>query len=131
MNYKSKPLKMKSLKVIVLLAMLVLTNLTVYSQTTSRDSLCFSKEQAVKILQDIKRGEFCDSIRSIQSLEIVNFRTIVVNNKESIGLLTESNKSLSSDLDKTRLKLKLSTKLTTFGIPSALVAGFLVGILLR
>ena len=112
--------------------MLLLSSLTVCSQTTSQDSLkCFTYEQARTIFKDLKKGQLCDSIRGIQSLQIVNFREIVTNNKESITLLTESNENISKKLNVANTKLKVQRRLTMFGVPVALGVGFVVGILLR
>ena len=103
----------------------------VCSQTTSQgDSLCFSKEEAKLIMQDLKRVNLLDSIIINQELQIINFKSVLRNNKEQILLFTNRNTKISKELDKTYLKLKLSKKLTFFGVPIAFGGGILTAILL-
>ncbi len=97
---------------------------TACSQTTSADSLCFSKEQAAKILKDIKRGQLCDSIVQSQELQIINFKTIIKNDNEQISLLTIDKLKKEKELKRAYLKLKISNNLVKFGIPVGIIGGF-------
>ena len=103
---------------------------TAHSQTTSKDSLCFSKDQAAKILKDLKRGEVCDSIAQNQGLQIINFKEIVGKDKQQINLMKEHEMKLQEELNTTRLRLKINKKITSFGIPGAIAAGIIAGIII-
>ena len=119
-------------KLIVLLTATILLRLTVFSQTSSNDSIkCFTYEQTRKITASIKKGVVCDSIAQNQSLQILNFKSIVRTSNEQLSLISTKLSDTERTLDKTMLKLKISKKLTTYGIPSALLGGFLIGILLK
>jgi len=63
-------------------------------------------------MQDLKRVNLLDSIIINQELQIINFKSVLSNNKEQILLFTNRNTKISKELDKTYLKLKLSKKLT-------------------
>jgi len=101
-----------------------------YSLTTSQDSLCFSKPQAAKIMKDLSRLNLLDSITQIQQLQIVNFKTIVMalNDKSNLlhSNLSESNKQLKA----ANLKLKISSKINKFGIPTIFIGGIIGGFIL-
>lgn len=101
---------------------------TVCSQTISRDSLCFSKEQSIKIMKDLKKGYICDSINNIMSLQIIEFRIIIINNNEIITISNEKNEELKKSLNYTNKKLKIMSKISKLGIPTAIVAGVIIGI---
>ena len=109
---------------------LILASWTACSQTTLKDSLCFSKEQAAQILKDIRRGEICDSIAQNQGLQIVNFKTIIRKDQEQIIMMKNQEEKLQVELNKSNLKLKLNKRITSFGIPGAAAAGILIGILI-
>ena len=108
---------------------LILSSWTACSQTTLKDSLCFSKEQAAQILKDIKRGEICDSIAQNQGLQIVNFKTIVRKDQEQKIMMKNQEEKMQGELNKTKLKLKATSKIATYGIPGGIAVGILVGIL--
>lgn len=82
-------------------------------------------------MKDIKRGEICDSIRINMSLQITNFKEVVRKDNDIIKLHENRIATLNEDLGKANKKLKISKKLTTFGIPIALGGGFLIGVLLK
>ena len=111
--------------------MLQMSSSIVCSQTILTDSLCFSKEQAVKIMQDLKRLDYCDSITSNQQLQIINFKDVL---KVNDAIILENTKRLSEvtkTLNKTNLKLKISKRLSTIGIPVAITGGFLLGFIIK
>ena len=109
---------------------LQLSSWTAYSLTTSQDSLCFSKPQAAKIMKDLSRINVLDSISQMQHLQIINYKTIVIalNDKSNIMYkkLEDSNKQLKTS----NLKLKISTKINKFGIPSIFIGGIIGGFIL-
>jgi hypothetical protein len=105
--------------------------LTACSQHTSTDSLCFSKEQAAQILKDIKKGEICDSIRTNQALQIINFKDVVKKDNEIIHLHENRISVLEKDLNTANTKLKITKRIANFGIPIAIGGGFIIGILLN
>jgi hypothetical protein len=123
---------MKKLKSIALLTVIILTSWTASSQTSSeRDSLkCFTYEQAREIAKAIKHGEICDSIAQNQELQIINFREIVGKDQEQINLMKGQEKKIQDELDKTKLRLKINKKITSYGIPGAAAVGILVGFLI-
>ena len=110
----------------------ILLRLTAFSQTSSNDSIkCFTYEQTRKITASIKKGAVCDSIAQNQALQILNFKSIVRTSNEQMSLVSTKLSDTERTLDKTMLKLKISKKLTTYGIPSALLGGLFIGYVLR
>lgn len=79
-------------------------------------------------MKDLKRGEICDSIKTIQYLEIFNFKEIVIKSNEQISILQTQNEDLNKEVNKSRLQLKVVKKVATYGIPASLVAGFIFGL---
>ncbi len=123
---------MRNLKLIVLLTAMMTIRLTAFTQTSSSDSVkCFTYEQARQIAKAIKHGEICDSISQNQALQIFNFIEVVKKDNAIILLNKDRISELEKDLKITNTKLKISKKLTMFGIPIAFGGGFLVGILLK
>lgn len=120
---------MNYLRMIAVLITLLTTKSTVYSQNISQDSLkCFTYSQAKIIFKDLKRGEICDSISQLQALQLINFKDIVGNKEEEISLLNSKISDQKKSLNTSNLKLKVSKKISKFGIPSALIGGFILGI---
>jgi hypothetical protein len=76
---------------------------------------------------DIKKGQLCDSISQNQELQIINFKQIVINDKEQISLLNDDNAKVRESLEKTKKVLAISKKVSFYGIPAALIVGFIVG----
>jgi len=106
--------------------------LTVFTQTISRDSVkCFTYEQSRQIIKDLKKGQICDSISQIQSLQIVNFTQIVENKNQEITIKDSQIFDKEKKINGLNLKLKLSKNLTKFGLPTALLGGFFVGFLVK
>lgn len=123
---------MRNLKLILLLTVIISTKLIVFSQTISSDSVkCFSYEQAKTIIKDLKKGRLCDSISQIQALQIVNFKEVIQNKNSEITIKNSQFSAKSKELKTANLKLKISKNLSKFGIPTALLGGFLVGILVK
>ena len=100
------------------------------SQTTSTDSICFSKVEAIRLFKDLKKLDVFDSIISNQSLQIYNFKEIVINDKQQILLHTNMIARKQKELNVTNLKLKISRKLSVIGIPVSVGLGLVVGILI-
>ena len=110
---------------------ITLTSLTASSQTSSRDSLkCFTYEQAREIAKAIKHGQICDSISQNQALQIINFKTIVKKDEDQITIMKAQEEKIQDELDKTRLRLRLNKKITSFGLPGAAAVGIILGILI-
>ena len=114
-----------------LLTAILLISLTVSSQTSSNDSIkCFTYSQVRKITKEIKKGQLCDSISQLQELQIINFKDVL---KKDNLIIKENNERLlevTKELNATKTKLRISTRLTFFGVPIALGGGFLLGIIL-
>lgn len=109
-----------------------MSNSIVLSQTTSQDSVkCFTYEQARKIFKDLKRLDLCDSVANAQSWQITTLKNVIMKDNQIIGIMDVQVKECSKSLDKTKFKLKVSRKISTFGIPITLGGGFLLGYLLR
>jgi hypothetical protein len=121
---------MKYSKMTALLTILLMSSLTLCSQNTSKDSLCFSKPQAVKILKDLKRLEYCDSITQNQAFQIINFKSISRKDFEIIALKNGKISRQEKEINTLGLKLKISKRLTLVGLPAAIIGGFLVGSML-
>jgi len=75
--------------------------------------------------------EICDSIRSNQALQINHFKNVLKNDQQQILLHTSRISKLDKELQKTTLKLKISKKLTFFGVPIAFGAGIITVLILR
>ena len=114
---------MKLLKTILLWIILQVSSSTVCSQTTSNDSICFSNNQAKKIMKDLKRLSFCDSVAEIQALKIYNFEDMVAKDFEIIDLNNDKIKRQNNKIKVLKMKLKISF----VGVPVALLGGFVVG----
>jgi len=111
--------------------MLQMSSLILCSQTTSTDSLSFSKEQAVKIMQDLKRLDLCDSINQNQELQIINFKEVLKVNDKIILENKERLAEVTKTLNNTKFKLKISKRLSTIGIPVAICGGAAIVLLLK
>jgi len=79
-------------------------------------------------MKDLKKGYICDSINNIMSLQIIEFRIIIINNNEIITISNEKNEELKKSLNYTNKKLKIMSKISKLGIPTAIVAGVIIGI---
>lgn len=105
--------------------------MTAFSQITLNDSLtCFNKEQLSKIAKDLKKVNVQDSIIQTQQFQIINFKEVI---KVDEQIISENNKRLSElkkSLTKTELKLKISKRLSIYGIPIAFGGGAFLVILL-
>ena len=111
--------------------MLIFTSSTACSQISSRDSLCFSKEEASKIIKKIKYSEVQDSIIVNQKLQIINFREIIKNDSEQKVVLNTQLSNKTSENKKNVVKLKLSTTINKFGLPGVFLGGLIVGFLIK
>ena len=119
-------------KMIIVLILLLQTNFKAHCQTTpiQEDSVCLSAEDARVIFKDLQLFQLCDSIRSNQSLQIKHFKEVL---KTNDNIILETNKRLSEvtkERNTSNLKLKISTRITMFGVPIALGGGLLIGILI-
>jgi len=101
------------------------------SQHISTDSICFSQDQAKKIMKDLKRLDYCDSITQNQQLQISNFKDVI--NKDSILLQLKDERmaELQKSLSINEKKLKLSVALNKFGIPISFGVGAVLILLLK
>ena len=122
---------MKNLKLIVLLITILTIKSTAFTQNFSNDSIkCFTYDQVRKITKSIKQGQLCDSISHNQELQIINFKELSIKND---SIILENNKRLlevTKTLNTTKLKLKISKRLTFLGVPIALGGGLLLGVIL-
>lgn len=120
------------LKMIAVLILLLLPNLKAHCQTTQNqeDSVCLTAEDARIIFKDLQLFQLCDSIRKNQALQISHFKSVLITDEQ---IIRENNKRLSElkkSLSSAELKLKISRRLSTFGIPVAFGAGIITSILL-
>ncbi len=81
-------------------------------------------------MKDLKRLDLCDSISQNQALQILNYKSVVIKDFEIIALNNSIIKNQNQEINKLNLKLKISKRLTFFGVPTAIIGGFLVGSLL-
>ena len=112
--------------------MLLLMNLNLHCQTTpiQEDSVCLSASDARIIFKDLQLFNLCDSIRQNQSLQIKHFKSVLITDNQ---IISETNKRLldvTKTLNTTKLKLKISKRLTFFGVPVAVGGGLLLGVLM-
>lgn len=124
---------MIALKKITVLIHLLLISYSSVCQTTQikEDSVCLTAEDARIIFKDLQLFEICDSIRSNQALQINHFKNVLKNDQQQILLHTSRISKLDKELQKTTLKLKISKKLTFFGVPIAFGAGIITVLILR
>ena len=121
---------MKLFLTMLLLIVLQLSSLTVCSQRTSTDSICFSVTQAKTIMKDLKRLDYCDSITFNQQTQIMNFKDIIdLDNR----IITEDRKmqlELTKTINKANIKIKVLKRISIYGIPIGFGAGIITAILL-
>jgi len=122
---------MKLLRTILLPIIILSLNSIASSQIILNDSLtCFNKDQLVKIVKDLKKVEVQDSIIQTQELQIFNFKEVLKVDIQIIAKKDERLSELTKSLNKTQLKLKISKRLTFYGVPIAITTGFLIGIVI-
>mgnify|MGYP003653457246 CR=1 FL=1 len=107
---------------IVLGSTITLNNDSCICYTTSQDKRCLEC-----LINTVKK----DSLNQNLQLQILNFKEVVSNDRELKLMLNNKVSVLEKDLNITRTKLKISKRLTMFGVPIALGGGFLIAVLLR
>ena len=107
---------------IVLGSTITLNNDSCICYTTSQDKRCLEC-----LINTVKK----DSLNQNLQLQILNFKEVVRNDRELKLMLNNKVSVLEKDLILTRTKLKISKRLTMFGVPIALGGGFLIAVLLR
>lgn len=107
---------------IVLGSTITLNNDSCICYTTSQDKRCLEC-----LINTVKK----DSLNQNLQLQILNFKEVVRNDRELKLMLNNKVSVLEKDLNITRTKLKISKRLTMFGVPIALGGGFLIAVLLR
>lgn len=113
--------------------MLIISSLTVCSQNflVKGDSATFHLNEVKTLLKAAKQGEICDSISKNQHLQIINFKEVLSNKNKEIKLHKERISEVSKELKSTQLKLKISKKLSFYGIPIAFGGGVLLLTILK
>lgn len=120
------------LRMMLLLIIFQVTSYKVYCQDTQiqEDSVCLSAEDARIIFKDLQLFEFCDSIRLNQSLQIKHYKGVLKTDEQIMIKNEERLSELKKTLSRTELKLKISKRLTSFGIPVSFGAGIIASILI-
>lgn len=119
---------MRYLKMILLFLVITTTSSTAFTQTTSTDStICFNSDQLKKIAKDLKRVMLQDSIIQTQAMEIENYKQLSVKSEQVIHLTEKRLSETDQKLNLANKKLKVSGMIVKFGIPGALIAGYLIG----
>jgi len=113
------------------LIVLLSFNLIAVSQHISTDSICFSQEQAKKIMKDLKLLDICDSITQNQQLQISNFKDVLEKDSILLQLKDERMRELQKTLSINEKKLKVSVALNKWGIPISFGAGAVLILLLK
>lgn len=122
---------MKLLKTTLLLTIILSLNSIAFSQTILNDSLtCFNKDQLIKIVKDLKKVDIQDSIIQTQGLQIINFKDVLKVDKQIIQQKDERLLELTKSLKATNLKLKISKRLTFYGVPIAFGTGIITSLIL-
>lgn len=116
---------MTAYKMIAVLILLNLISLESICQTTliPEDSVCLTAEDARVIFKDLQLFQYCDSIRTEQAAQISIIKRVL---KTNDNIIAENNKRLSEvikERNTANKKLKISTKLSIYGIPVAFGAG--------
>ena len=75
---------MKYMKLILLLAAILIIRLTAFTQTSSDSVKCFSYEQAREIANKLKKAALCDSMVQNMSLQIVNYKSVLITDNKPI-----------------------------------------------
>ena len=121
---------MKGIKSILLLTVILLINLTAFTQTSLDSLKCFTIPQAKEIAKELKKGILCDSIIQNQELQILNFKEVL---KVNDNIILQNNKRLlqvTKERNKANKKLNSLLQFTKFGIPVAIGGGFFIGFML-
>jgi len=121
---------MKHLKLIVLLITILTIKSTAFTQTSSDSVKCFSYEQAREIANKLKKAHLCDSTAQTQALQIIYYKRVVNRDFQIIALNNAKISRQTKDINKLGLKLKISKQLSFIGIPTAVIGGFIAGILM-
>lgn len=122
---------MKLLRTILLPIIILSLNSIASSQTILNDSLtCFNEDQLKRIVKDLKKVEVQDSIIQTQELQIFNFKEVLKVDRQIIAKKDERLSELTKSLNKTQLKLKISKRLTFYGVPIAFGTGIITSLIL-
>ena len=122
---------MNIIRLTLLLVITLLARLTVFSQTTSSDSLkCFTYAQVRLITSDLQKKVICDSVVVFQDIQIKGFKDVLTLDEQIIAKNNKRLLELTKTLNKTNKKLKFSANLSKFGIPFSIGGGFIIGFLL-
>ncbi len=95
------------------------------------EGIHYTDEQDKRCLECLINTVKKDSLNQNLQLQILNFKEVVRNDRELKLMLNNKVSVLEKDLNITRTKLKISKRLTMFGVPIALGGGFLIAVLLR
>ena len=121
---------MKLLRTTLLLITILSLNSIAFSQIILNDSLtCFKEAELKKIVKDLKKVGVQDSIIQTQELQIINYKEVLKVDKQIISEKDKRLTELTKSLKTTNLKLKISKRLTFYGVPISLGAGIFLGIL--
>jgi len=122
---------MIALKLTTVLTLLSLSNLNSTCQITpvQEDSVCITAEDARIIFKDLQLFEVCDSIRTNQKIQIHNLKNVFKKDQQQILLHTTMYAKKEKEFKRTLKKLQISRKLSMFGMPISIAAGFFIGIL--
>ena len=99
----------------------------VCSQHISTDSLCFSKEEAAVIMKDLNKVPLQDSIIQNQALQILNYKAVDKNHIKEVNLVKSQLEKEQKENTLLHKKIKVSGFIVKFGLPTALIGGFLIG----
>ena len=122
---------MNIIRLTLLLVITLLARLTVFSQTTSSDSLkCFTYAQVRLITSDLQKKVICDSVVVFQDIQIKGFKDVLTLDEQIIAKNNKRLLELTKTLNTTKLKLKISKRLTLYGVPISFGVGIITSILL-
>jgi hypothetical protein len=88
--------------------MLILLNLTAFSQTSSTDSIkCFTIQEAKTLLKFAEKGYLCDSLTEKYDKAIQDFENILIEKNDQLEISEKYIYSLTNEIEKERKKKKV------------------------
>jgi len=98
---------------------------------TKDTCICYTDAMDIKAITCLINAPKKDSLINNYSLQIINFKEVISKQEAQHILSTKEVDRLSKELNTTKLKLKVSKKLSTIGIPAAVIIGIFTGILIK
>ena len=114
----------------MVLTALIFLQSALCSQTVTNDSICFDLATSKKIIKDLNRLDYSDSIINTLHIQIRGFNELSLINDSLIAETDLRLLDVKKDLNKSNLKLKITLKLFKYSVPISIGGGLYLGYLL-